>query len=242
MTALRDWDATVRIAGQATPASAAGDPIDGTALRLGAERQRLALALHDDVAPLLFAMASRADRALEENTDEPDPQRLLATLRTLTEELRATQEQLRGVIRDCGPTDPAEAMPAATQRDVDDFTARTGVSAHLVVRGTPASLPTAVERVALNCLRQALVNVERHAAADLAVVTLDYRTDRFCLVVQDDGRGLPTGFEPRAVPVNGHWGFTSMVEQVERLGGSVVLRRMDEGGTQLRIELPVGAW
>jgi len=240
MTALRDWASTVRIAGRAI-APAAGDPIDETALRVGAERQRLALALHDDVAPLLFAMASRAGRAIEAHADEPDPQRLLATLRTLADELRATQEQLRAVIRDCGPEDPAEAVPAATQRDLDAFTDRTGVSAHLVIRGAPVSLPVAVERVALNCLRQALVNVERPAAADLAVVTLDYRPDRFCLAVQDDGCGLPVGFEPRAVPVDGHWGFTSMVEQVERLGGSVVLRRMDEGGTQLRIEIPVGA-
>ena len=121
MTALRDWNATVRIAEPAT-APAAGDPIDGTTLRVGAERQRLALALHDEVAPLLFAMASRAGRALEENAHEPDAQRLLATLRTLSAELRATQEQLRGVIRDCGPEGPDEAVPAATQRDLDAFT------------------------------------------------------------------------------------------------------------------------
>lgn len=245
MTALRDWAATVRIlepVRDTGPDEDAAGTVDGAALRAGAERQRIALDLHDDVAPLLFAMASRVRRALDENegAEEPDAQQLLATLRTLADELQNTQDQLRAVIRNCAPVEPSEAVPTAAQRDIDAFTERTGVVAHLLVQGRPTNLPVAVERVALNCLRQALVNVDQHADASTAIITLAYQRDRFCLVVQDDGLGLPAGFEPRAVPVEGHhWGFTSMAEQVERLGGTVLLRRIDEGGTQLRVELPV---
>jgi signal transduction histidine kinase len=209
-------------------------------LMIGAERQRIALALHDEVVPLLFGMASRVSRALADDHVEHEGARLRATLRTLADELQNTQDRLRGVIRDRVPVAPTEAVPAATQRDIEAFTDRTGVASHLVLRGRPEQLPPSVERVALNGLRQALVNVERHAKATLVVVTLNYRPDRFCLVVQDDGLGLPAGFEPRGVPVDGHhWGFTSMAEQVERLGGSLLLRQVEEGGTQLRIELPV---
>jgi signal transduction histidine kinase len=246
MTALRDWAATVRaheparILEPVRSADTLTDSVDGAALRAGAERQRIALGLHDDVAPLLFAMASRVRRALDENADEPDGERLLVTLRTLADEVQSTQDQLRAVIRDCAPVEPAEGIPAAAQRDIEAFTERTGVVGHLLVQGLPTNLPASVERVALNCLRQALVNVHQHADASIAVITLAYQRDRFCLVVQDDGLGLPIGFEPRSVPAEGHhWGFTSMAEQVERLGGSVVLRRIDEGGTQLRVELPV---
>lgn len=249
MTALRDWAATVRILEPVRSpdrdVAAAGGPhpsTDVTALRAGAERQRIALDLHDDVAPLLFAMASRVRRALDENedTDEPDARQLLATLRTLATEMQDAQDQLRAVIRNCAPVEPAEAVPTAAQRDIDSFTERTGIVGHLLVQGRPENLPASVERAALNCLRQALVNIDQHADASVAVITLAYQADRFCLVVQDDGLGLPMGFEPRAVPVEGHhWGFTSMAEQVERLGGSVLLRRIDEGGTQLRVELPV---
>jgi signal transduction histidine kinase len=238
MTALRDWAATVRTA-ETSCGAVADDHPENAALRANAERQRIALALHDDVAPLLFAMTSRVGRVLADNATDPDGEDLLNTLRTVQAELRVAQDQLRSVIYDCGPTEPAEAVLAATQRDIEAFTERTGVVAHLVVRGRPVHLPAAVERVAMSCLRQALVNIERHARATLAVVTLAYRRDRLCLVVQDDGLGLPAGFEPRAVPVDGHWGFTSMVEQVERLGGTVQLRKVDEGGTQLRVELPV---
>ncbi|MGQ0481414.1 MAG: sensor histidine kinase [Pseudonocardia sp.] len=243
MTALRDWTATVRIAAPLFPPTSTNDaaPVpDSTALKVGAERQRIAMALHDEVAPLLFGMASRVRRTLTEESADPDAQRLLDTMRTLADELRAAQDQLRSVIRGAAPVAPAEALATATQRDVEAFTERTGVPAHLVVRGPAAVLPATVERVALNCLRQAMVNVERHADARVAVVTLDYQPDRLRLVVQDDGLGLPVGFEPRGVPLDGHhWGFTSMAEQVERQGGSVLLRKVDEGGTQLCVDLPL---
>lgn len=247
MTALRDWAATVRILEPVRALASAGtteETVDVATLRAGAERQRIAMDLHDDVAPLLFAMASRIRRALDENADDrsggPDGQDLLATMRTLADEVQSAQDRLRAVIRGCAPVEPAQALPTAAQRDIEAFTERTGVAGHLVVQGQPQNLDAAIERVALNCLRQALVNVDQHADAAITVVTLAYQHDRLSLVVQDDGLGLPVGFEPRAVPREGHhWGFTSMAEQVERLGGSVLLRRMDEGGTQLRVELPV---
>lgn len=242
MTALRDWATT------ATPATAS--PVPNLArstgertteshveLRVSAERQRIATALHDEVSQLLFAMTGRARRAQEIHAD--DPAELLATVRLLGEQLNEAQQRLRGVITGCGPTDATATVPTATQRDLDNFTERTGVVAHLMLHGHPEHLPVPVERVALSCLRQALFNIERHAHASVVIVTLDYREDRLGLIVQDNGLGLPAGFEPRAVPSDGHhWGFTSMAEQVERLGGSVILRRVDEGGTQLRVQLP----
>lgn len=91
----------------------------------------------------------------------------------------------------------------------------------------------------LNCLRQALFNVERHAGAGVVIVTLDYAPDELTLVVQDDGLGLPVGFERRAVPAAGqHWGFASMARQVEQRGGEVEIADGEDGGTRLRVRLP----
>ncbi|HEY2206664.1 MAG TPA: ATP-binding protein [Pseudonocardia sp.] len=228
MTALRD---------RGVAAPTLDHPVDHAGLRVTAERQRIGGALHDEVGQLLFAMASRARRSYER--DSGDPAALHDTLGLLLDQLEQTQSRLRAVIGACGPETAADTLPAATQRDLDDFADRTGAAAHLLVLGRAEYLPPAVERVALSCVRQALFNIERHAAARLVVVTVEYRGDRLRLVVQDDGRGLPADFEPRAVPLGGHnWGFTSMAEQVERLGGMVELRRADEGGTQLLVELP----
>jgi signal transduction histidine kinase len=181
-------------------------------------------------------MIGRAKRAADLHPD--DAAELLNTVHVLIEQLQQTQDRLRAVITRSGPVDAIETIPTATQRELDDFSTRTGTASHLVLGGHLEPLPPALERVVLNCLRQALFNIERHAQARVVVVTLDYRQDRVRLVVQDDGRGLPTGFEPRVIPVDGHhWGFTSMAEQAERQGGTVELRRID-GGTQLILELP----
>ena len=239
MTALRDW------ASQASPAHAtlSGAAMVSTAraeLQVGAERQRIASELHDEVGPLLFAMSCRARLARELHA--ADPVELLATIEALEIELQETHQKLRGVISGCAPSEPSETVPVATQRDLDAFADRTGLAAHLLVDGPPIQLPTALERTTLSCLRQALFNIERHASARTVVVTLDYRSDRVCLVVQDDGLGLTSDFEPQVVPAKDHhWGFSSMARQVERLGGSVRLRGVEGGGAQLRVQLPLEA-
>lgn len=207
------------------------------AVRVAAERQRIAGSLHDDVAPLLFAVAASAQRARTLHAD--DPEELCRTLDRINAQVLEASDRLRHILRSCTPAQPDEGVPSAAQRDLDDLTERSGIAAHLVVRGHARALAPHAERAALNCLRQALFNIERHAAARTVVVTLDYAPDELVLVVQDDGRGLPDGFEPRVVPEAGHhWGFASMARQVEQRGGELELRGGEEGGTRLRVRLP----
>jgi len=206
-------------------------------LRVAAERQRIAGLLHDDVSSLLFAMAAGVQRAEALHADDVDE--LRCALARVGEQVMEVSDRLRDVLRSCTPAEPVDGVPAAAQRDLDDLSERSGVPAHLLVRGQARGLPPAAERAALSCLRQALFNIERHARAGTVIVTLDYRPEEFVLVVQDDGQGLPTGFEPRAVPERGHhWGFASMARQVEQRGGEVELTGVEDGGTRLRVRLP----
>lgn len=206
-------------------------------LRVAAERQRIAGLIHDDVSSLLFAMAVGVQRAETMAADDVDD--LRAAISKIGDQVVEVSDRLRAVLRSCSPIEPTEGVPTAAQRDLDDFTARSGIPAHLMVRGRARSLTTCAERVALNCLRQALFNIERHACAGVVIVTLDYAPENFTLVVQDDGLGLPAGFEPHAVPESGHhWGFASMARQVEQRGGEVELSDVEDGGTRLRVRLP----
>ena len=153
--------------------------------------------------------------------------------------MQAASVQLRILLHSLSPAEPAEAVPTAAQRDLDDLTRRSGIDALLLVRGEPRGLTPTVEQAALNCLRQALFNIERHSGARTVVVTVDYQPDRLALVVQDDGRGLPDDFQPRAVAIGATgWGFASMARQVEQLGGTLGMENADEGGTRLLVQLP----
>ncbi|MGH3450872.1 MAG: histidine kinase, partial [Haloechinothrix sp.] len=172
---------------------------------LGTERQRVAGALHDNVGSMLFAISAAARRARELTADHgPDLCRIVDQIEQHT---RAASEGLRGVLSTMAPSDPEDTVPVAAHRDLDDFSDRNGIPAHLVVHGQAALLSPAVERTILSCLRQALFNIERHAGAALVITTIDYQPGWVTLAVQDDGQGPPPEFEPRAVPVgDAQWG------------------------------------
>lgn len=224
------WPRPVRVAGP-------GVEPPTVALHIAAERQRIAGALHDDVSSLLFAITAGVKRAEILHSD--DVEELRRTISRVGEQVLEASDRLRQVLRSATPAEPTEGVPAAAQRDLDDLAERSGISAHLVVRGVVRVLSANVERAGLNCLRQALFNIERHARAHTVIITLSYSPEEFVLVVQDDGQGLPADHEPRVVPEAGHhWGFVSMARQVEQRGGELELIGVEDGGTRLRVRLP----
>lgn len=211
--------------------------VDLVDVRVAAERQRIAGALHDDVSSVLFAISAGVERARALHAGDADE--LRRALARVGDQVVEATDKLRAVLRSCTPVEPTEGVPAAAQRDLDDLAERSGLTAHLVIRGRARPLTSSADRVVLSCLRQALYNIERHADARTVIVTLHYAPEEIVLIVQDDGRGLPRGFEPRVVPHGGHhWGTASMARQVEQHGGSVELTGADEGGTRLRVRMP----
>jgi signal transduction histidine kinase len=204
--------------------------------RVDAERQTLAGALHDEIGPLLFAIAASTQRA--QSLYREDVGELCRTVDDVAKRVHAASDRLRELLAAAAPVDAADAVPTAVERDVTDFRERSGLDAHLVVRGRTRRLDARVERTILNCLRQALFNIERHAGAEHVVVTLDFAPDQVSLVVLDDGSGPDQIGTLSGVPSGGRrWGFASMSRQAEQNGGSVALRRED-GGTSLRVCLP----
>ncbi|GAA5112976.1 hypothetical protein GCM10025762_23940 [Haloechinothrix salitolerans] len=208
-------------------------------LRAAQERQRIASALHDDVGQTLFALtvAARRAAALTAAGDaDPDVTALIGDIQRLATE---ASTKLRETLSDLTPREPIDRLPVAAQRDVDDFSARSGVSAHLLLLHAPVPVEPEIERAVLACLRQALFNIERHACASFVVATLEYGGRHLSLVVQDDGVGLPDGFTAAAVPDDGRsWGCASMLRQVEQLGGTLSLTSREEGGVRLHVRLP----
>ena len=83
--------------------------------------------------------------------------------------------------------------------------------------------------------REALANVERHAAAGCAEVTLERWNGALILRVTDDGSGVapPTWRAPS------HYGITGMREWVEALGGTLRIAARSEGSTLVKAVVPV---
>jgi signal transduction histidine kinase len=201
------------------------------------ERQRISRDLHDNLSPLLFGIGTavrRTSAALPEGAGA-----LLEQLHCI--EARATQaaSSLRDILRALAPATSEEGLPAVVRMDVSSFASYTGLAADLAVIGDPYDLSGEQESVLVAVVREGLHNVGKHAKAASVVVTLHYGTDTADVLIQDDGAGLPEDFAVADVPRDGsHYGLASLSQRLARVGGSLELRRNEDGGMTLHASIP----
>ncbi len=118
---------------------------------------------------------------------------LLADAQALTE--RATSD-LRGQTLSLHQPPEDKALAVALQGDCREFAARAGVAAELVVLGDLPLLDSARTDVLRRTALEALLNVEKHAAARYVVVSLYRDGDGVGLTVADDGTDGTDGNVP----------------------------------------------
>ena len=90
-------------------------------------------------------------------------------------------------------------------------------------------------------LREALANVERHAAAGRVTVGLRDVDGGVELSVSDDGHGFAPPADPAGLQSAGHFGVVGMGERARRVGGVLVLRSRPGQGTTVRVTVPATA-
>jgi len=181
-------------------------------------REEVAATLHDGVLQVLAAVQRRAeDPALVElaATQDGELRSWLAGRRDASVAIRDVRARLAGV------------LATASRRD--------GLHAELVVLDPPAADPDDLDALA-GAVGEALANVARHARATRVTVFCD-RDDTgggalLCTVV-DDG----VGFDPHSV-ADGMGMRHSVVERMERVGGTAVVRSAPGRGTEWELRLP----
>jgi signal transduction histidine kinase len=206
-------------------------------LSIVAERNRLALELHDAVSQKLFSLVLTAEAATTQYDRDPAAARAqLERLRTLS---REALEELRSLILGLRPPELARDGLAATLRNQAEMLERVhGVPIELstgsALDGGPALSPD-TELDILRIANEALHNAVRHAGAQHVSVRLTDENGALALEVSDDGGGFDPGRpELRAR----HLGLTSMEERARELGGHLEIRSQPGAGTTVRLELP----
>jgi signal transduction histidine kinase len=93
--------------------------------------------------------------------------------------------------------------------------------------------------VVLRVLQEALQNVRKHGAASAVTVATAIDGDEWALTVRDDGRGFDVG----AVAARGrrNFGLQFMRERAELIGARFEVHSQPDGGTLVRLAIPVGA-
>ncbi|MBW0090232.1 GAF domain-containing protein [Pseudonocardia sp. KRD-184] len=200
------------------------------------ERQRIAQQLHDTAGQLLFQISMSA-KEIQQCADA-DPETASEAARSIETAAADASTYLRAAMHSLLPAD--DALPVTMRRDVAVFSARTGITTELVTLGRPVHAGAEAEGVLVSALREGLHNVEKHAGAGAVLVSLAYRSHQLSLAIEDDGKGLPAGFDLHPVPGrDAGLGIPSLLQRVSGAGGVLRLDRNDDGGVSLRVTLPL---
>jgi signal transduction histidine kinase len=199
------------------------------------ERLRIARELHDSLTHSISVIQVQAGVAvhLARKRGEEVPPALLAIEEAGTDaarELRATLGVLRA--QDDGD--------GSGLGHLDGLVARAraaGLPVTVTVTGPERPLPADVDQAAYRIVQEALTNVSRHAGQARAVVQLRYAPDVLTVQVDDDGEGAGGGSRSSGPGL----GLIGMRERVSALGGRLQARPQDDGGFQVRAELPARA-
>ena len=196
-----------------------------------AERDRIAADLHRDAVPALEA----ADRRLEElGRRLPDrAPRLAPGLDQVRDVLAGATESLRHLLFDLEAPHAGAGLGAAIRESAEhiffDPVVRWDVDAEGV------SLPEGQTSTALRIVKEALINVRKHARASQVRVVARASGAGVELRVVDDG----VGFDPDEVaPVAGHRGLTTMTERAEMAGGWLRAGHAEGAGAEVVLWLP----
>jgi signal transduction histidine kinase len=200
-------------------------------LSVVAERNRLALDLHDAVSQKLFGLVLSAEAA--GTLLERDPARAraqVAKLRTLAQE---ALEELRSLVFELRPPDlEGDGLAGALRKHVELMRRIGPREIELVLDGELAP-DAARDRDVYRIAQEALQNALKHANAGRVSVSLRGANGRLVLEVEDDG----VGFDPAAPAARSRrLGLTSMEERAQRLGGTLEIRSAPGAGTTVHLE------
>jgi signal transduction histidine kinase len=144
--------------------------------------------------------------------------------------LRTGIEEIRNVSRSLHPRVTTDlGLPSALEALGDATRHRSLVDVRVNVDIVGVVIPPAVSATLYRVAQEALRNVERHADAGQATVTLRARPGYVELEISDDGRGFEGPLEKK----RGASGFATMRERLSLAGGELHIDTAHDRGTRV---------
>lgn len=196
-----------------------------------AERERVAMQLHDGAAQALTALRIRTRLALASE----DSQLRHAVLLEVNEGIGDVVHDLRDVAARLRPLGlHLLGLGAAIESCARSMLRDDAVELIVDKEDVQGLLSQETELVLFRVAEEALSNVARHAAAVHVSITLRRVDDDISLTIRDDG----IGFDPNATEVN-EFGIFEMQERVSAAGGRFELETAPGKGVRIHVLIPV---
>ena len=202
------------------------------------ERSRLAQEVHDGPAQTLSNAIFQVEYI--ERVIDTDIRAARTELRFLRDLLRRELGSVRTFISQLRPPVLDElGLDGAISDAIGRSTALTGLAISADLTASPDRLTGTQQTVVLRVLQEALQNVRKHGAASAVEIATAIDDGTWLLTVRDDGRGFDVG----AVAARGrrNFGLQFMRERAELISASFEVHSRPDGGTLVRLAIPVGA-
>lgn len=198
------------------------------------ERTRLARDMHDSIGHALVVVNVKLEAA--QRLYAVDAARGSAELDATKTLVRDTMADLRRSLGDLrAPLPDHQDLPTALHHLAEDTRTRSHLQVTCTTTVDAAPLAPTTTEALWRVAREALANVERHAHATHATLSLARCDGSLVLCVADNG----TGIDAHALQRPGHYGILGMHERAEALGGTLYVARQPDGGTMVEARVPV---
>ena len=197
------------------------------------ERERMAGEIHDTIAQGLTGVITQIEATHQSWGDDSEMRRHLDAAADIARQSLADARRSVRAIR------PAELDGSRLPSAIDDVATRwselTGVPVAVTITGHQRGLRPGVEVALLRAAQEALANVEKHAEASRAGITLSFTDDSVVLDVRDDGLGFHVGSMPRS----DSFGLTAMRTRVGLVNGDLHVESAPGEGTAISVKVPI---
>jgi len=201
-----------------------------------AERKRLSRELHDQVGQNLTALNINLN-ILRSQLPAELLEKMADRLSDSAELVEETTERIRDVMADLRPEVLDDyGLVAALRWYGERFSERTGMATIVQGKEPLPRMPEVIESAFFRIAQEALTNVAKHAGGRQVSVNFEERDETFRLTVADDGKGFNSGAFSGSNKQKG-WGFLTMQERAQAVGGKVEVASAVGKGTRIIVEV-----
>lgn len=186
--------------------------------------RRLERDIHD--GPQQGLVRLQMDLARAKRVMEKDPERAMQILEDSVALTGVTLADLRNLSKGIAPP---VLVDRGLEAAVDQLAATSSVRVDTFVN-VPRNVPTHAEVAAYFFIAEALTNVNKHAEATRATITMGISEEQLLISVVDDGRGGASAAKGS--------GLRGLHERLEGIGGSVSVTSPQGGPTTLEAVIP----
>ncbi|MER2600273.1 MAG: sensor histidine kinase [Caldilineales bacterium] len=198
------------------------------------ERNRLAREMHDTLGHRLTVASVQVQAAQRLITAAPA--RAATMLGVVYEQISEGLGDLRRTVAALrAPLEADLALDTALRRLASHFAEATGLTLHLAIADDLPTLPAALRHALYRGAQEGLTNIQKHADAQTVWLELTQQGKAITLCLNDDGRGFD------AAAIGRGFGLHGLRERAAQLGGDFSVATRPEGGTELRLSLPLAS-